>query len=173
MKNIVLRELNINDEKAFLKGLQEWENEGLSWYTFIWKPEMSFQEHLKKLEEYKDQKNLPSHFAPNTMYYAFLENQIIGRFNLRHQLNENLLQRGGHIGYAVSPLHRRQGFALEILRQGLDHARHLNHKKVLITCSDDNVPSWKIIEKLQGQLEYKILDPQENELIRRYWIDLA
>ena len=43
-------------------------------------------------------------------------------------------------------------------------------KKVLITCDDKNVASYKIIEKNGGQLENKVAD--EGRITRRYWIDL-
>lgn len=38
------------------------------------------------------------------------------------------------------------------------------------TCSDANIPSWKIIEHCCGQLESKEIDQIKNELFRRYWI---
>ena len=49
--NLFLRELNADDEAAFLRGYEDWKNEDLSWYSFIWKPGMSHAEHLKILEE--------------------------------------------------------------------------------------------------------------------------
>lgn len=56
-KSLILRELTINDEKAFLSGLEDWKNEELSWYTFSWKPGMSHVEHLADLENFKDKSN--------------------------------------------------------------------------------------------------------------------
>jgi hypothetical protein len=32
-----LRELNQNDEPAFLLGYEDWKQEGLVWYAFVWK----------------------------------------------------------------------------------------------------------------------------------------
>lgn len=45
----------------------------------------------------------------HTMLYGFLNGKIIGRVSVRHQLNEHLRKRGGHIGYAVAKNFRRKG----------------------------------------------------------------
>jgi|GEM_PF-2514423 len=47
--NLVLRELDENDEAAFFAGLKDWEGDDLDWYTFVWKPGMSFNEMLTTL----------------------------------------------------------------------------------------------------------------------------
>ena len=90
----------------------------------------------------------------------------------RHELNEALLRRSGHIGYAVAPRYRKQGFATEIFRLGLDYCKNLNLKKIMVSCTDSNVPSWKLIEKFHGRLQEKFMDDEHQELCRRYWIDL-
>jgi predicted acetyltransferase len=170
--SLVLRELTAADEAAFLNGYEDWKNEELSWYSFVWKPGMPMSEHLQKLTDNKDAHKIPIHFVPNTMLYAFVNHQIVGRLSVRHYLNDHLLARGGHVGYAVSPQHRQKGYATEILKQGLNFCRTLDLDKILVTCSDSNTASWKVIEKLSGHLENKISDPQKNELIRRYWINI-
>ncbi len=171
-KSLILRELTVNDEKAFLTGLEDWKNEELSWYTFSWKPGMSHAEHLADLERFKDKSKVPQNFVPATTLYAFVDGHIVGRLNIRYELNENLLHRGGNIGYAVSPLHRNKGYATEILKQGLEVCRKLGLKKLLVTCADQNIHSWKVIEKFDAVLENKIFDEEEDEYVRRYWIDL-
>lgn len=169
--NLILRELTINDELAFLKGYEDWKNHDLSWYTFVWKPGMEFNEHLRLLKEHQD--NPPPIFVSSTMYYAFINQEIVGRLSFRHELNDKLKVRGGHIGYSVNPNQRRKGYATEILRQGLEYCKLKNLKKVLLTCEDSNIPSCKTIEKNGGILENKILDNAENKIIRRYWINLS
>ena len=172
IKPLILRELTVNDEKAFLAGLENWKNEELSWYTFSWKPGMSHAEHLADLEKFKDKSKVPKDFVPATTLYAFVDGQIVGRLNIRYELNENLLFRGGNIGYAVSPLHRNKGYATEIFRQGIQFSQKLGLKKLLVTCADQNIHSWKVIEKFSAVLENKIFDEEEDEYVRRYWVDL-
>lgn len=46
--------------------------------------------------------------------------------------------------------------------------------KVLLTCDDDNIGSYKIIEKNGGVLENRVQNESEGEtfLTRRYWIKI-
>ena len=48
----------------------------------------------------------------------------------------------------------------------------IEEDKILITCDDDNIGSYKIIEANGGILENKVEneDQGENFLTRRYWI---
>lgn len=171
MKDLVLRELSIDDEQAFLKSCDDWFGEDLTWLSFVWKPGMSHREHLRLLQENKDRKNLPPNRVPSTMLYGFVNGEIVGRVSIRHELNENLLIRGGHIGYAVSPRFRKMGYATEIMKQGLNFCQSIGLEKVLVTCDDNNLPSCRIIEKFYGALENRFFDQKENLFVRRYWID--
>lgn len=47
----------------------------------------------------------------------------IGLIDIRHRLNERLLQLGGNIGYCVRPTQRRQGYGKEQLTLALDFCR--------------------------------------------------
>lgn len=170
MKPIVLRELSDQDEKSFLDWVKHWGSEELSWATFVWKPGMSHADHLQKLKDRKDKNKIPSLLVPDSMLYAFLGNKIVGRLSIRHELNSFLLERGGNLGYCVSPKHRKKGYATEIVKQGLLVCQQLKLNKVLITCADTNVASWKIIEKFGGTMENKIFDEGDNEFVRRYWV---
>lgn len=167
---ITLRELNDQDEESFLNWVEQWKADDLGWATFTWKPGMSHAEHLQKLENQKDKSKISSNRVPDSMFYAFVGNEIVGRLSIRYELNSFLLERGGHLGYGVSPKHRRKGYATEILKQGLVACQKLGLDKVLITCGDTNVPSWKIIEKFGGSMENRIYDSEDNELVRRYWV---
>lgn len=168
---LTLRELNQNDEQVFLLGYQDWKNEDLSWYSFVWKPGMSHAEHLQILKDQKDNSKLPPNRVPSTMLYGFVNGEIVGRFNIRHELNQHLFERGGNVGYSVSPRHRKKGYATQMFRQGMNYCKHLGLDKILVTCADQNTPSWKIIEQFGGSLENRIFDTEENEFVRRYWVD--
>lgn len=165
-----LRELNENDEQAFLLGYNDWKDENLNWYSFVWKPGMSHTEHLQILEDQKEKTKLLPSQVPSTMLYGFVNSEIVGRFNIRHELNESLLTRGGNIGYSTNPRHRNKGYASEMFRQGITYCKQLKLNKILVTCADQNNYSWKIIEKFGGCLENTIFDAKDNEIVRRYWV---
>lgn len=167
---LLVRELSDNDEAAFISAVQDWSGEDLSWLTFEWHPSMSHQEHLKILSDHRKGINIPSDFVPSTMLYGFVDQIIIGRVHVRHTLNDNLLKRGGHMGYAVSPRFRGQGYGLSLAKAGLLYLQsHLKIEDVLITCDEKNIPSIKIIEALNAKLENTVPD-SKGVPTRRYWI---
>ncbi|MBX3039165.1 MAG: GNAT family N-acetyltransferase [Bdellovibrionaceae bacterium] len=170
MTNLVLRPLEVSDEKAFFEGLSLWEGEDLSWYTFSWKEGMAFPEMLRILRDEEAGRELAPGRVPHTMLYGFLDGRIIGRVSVRHTLNESLRQRGGHLGYAVAPTYRGQGLATEMMKQALLYCQGLQLTEIMVTCADTNTPSWKIIEHFGGRLEERVWDPEDQETIRRYWV---
>ncbi|MEQ1723905.1 MAG: GNAT family N-acetyltransferase, partial [Pseudobdellovibrio sp.] len=152
---ISLRQLHPKDEAVFVSSLQLWQGEAFEWYSFILpkNPDIDFSDMLQQLENEREGVDLPEGRVPATMLYAFYNNQIIGRFNIRHTLNDFLLKRGGHVGYAVAPSFRKRGVANQMMKLGLEYIReHLKIDKILITCVDDNVGSIRVIEKSGGIL---------------------
>lgn len=101
---------------------------------------------------------------------AWVGDQIVGRTSIRFDLNDYLAQAGGHIGYAVLPVHRRRGYATEILQQSLAVARSEGVDDVLVTCDVDNVASRLVIERCGGEYDDIVYDPREEVEKRRYWI---
>lgn len=172
MKQVVLRDLTENDEQAFLAGLKDWEGESPHWYSFIWKDGMSYQDMLTRLQKDKAGIDLEKDFVPHSMLYGFVGEEIIGRVSIRHTLNDYLRKRGGHIGYAVAKRFRKKGYATEMVRQALKYCKEIGIDSVMVTCGEENVASWKVIEHFGGKLRDKIWDDEDNETIRRYWIEL-
>ncbi len=171
--NLVLRPLTINDREAFFEGLSLFSDMDRDWYTFVWNEDMSYENHLKILDDECHGKNLKEGRVPSSMLYAFLDGKIVGRSSIRHELNEFLSTIGGHIGYAVATSYRKQGIATEILKQSLLYCKNeLGLKKVLLTCDDDNVASYRTIEKNGGLLEDRYIATDGTVVKRRYWIKL-
>lgn len=169
---LTLRQLTENDEEAFFEGMKEWEGESPAWYTFAWTEGMSYKEMLKILKDEAEGKNLKPNRVAHTMLYAFVDDKIIGRVSIRHELNEYLKHRGGHIGYAVAKRWRRKGYATEMLNKAIPYCKSIGLKELMITCADENEPSWKIIESAGGKLQDKIWDEEDKETIRRYWLKI-
>ncbi len=127
-----------------------------------------FKKWLDFDKNLREEKDLPEGYVGTTTYFVVEDNQIVGTLNIRHYLNDDLLKRGGHIGYSVSVKKRRQGIATAILKFAIRKCYQMGIKKILVTCSKDNTGSKKTIEKCGGLLENEI--KINNEKILRYWI---
>jgi len=98
------------------------------------------------------------------------DNKLVGIINIRHALNDYLLNFGGHIGYSVRKDERRKGYAKEMLKMELQECRKFGMKKALLTCDAENIASAKTIKYWGGILENEVTE--DGELIQRYWIEL-
>lgn len=170
---LVLRMLAEGDEEAFLAGLRAWEGDDASWHSFVWGAGISYAGMLERLRDDRLGVGLAPGRVPHTMLYGFVDGVIVGRCSVRHELNEGLRRRGGHVGYAVAPPFRRRGYAGEMLRQGLVVCAELGLPAVMLTCDDDNAGSWKTIERAGGALAERVWDEENAAWIRRYWIGLS
>ncbi|MBN2109666.1 MAG: GNAT family N-acetyltransferase [Methanosarcinaceae archaeon] len=92
----------------------------------------------------------------------------MGVLNIRNDLNDYLLNYGGHIGYGVRPSERGKGYATFILKRALFLLRGLGILKVLLTCEKTNTASAKTILKCDGILENEVR--KDDLLIQRYWV---
>ena len=168
---MILRPLNIDDKAEAIQAHHEMAPDG---FDFLLDSTGSYDEsgpwetYLGRLASLENGENVPESWVPSTFLVAEVDGQIVGRVSIRHQLNDFLERRGGHIGYGVRPAYRGRGHATEILQNALKIARELGVSRVLVTCDDANVASSKVIEKAGGVLE-NILE-EGDEKIRRYWI---
>ena len=105
--------------------------------------------------------------VPDTKRWLVEGDTLLGFLSVRHELNDFLLEQGGHIGYSVRPSARRRGHATYACDWGLDHLRGLGVERALITCDDDNLASAATIERNGGVLE------DVRGVKRRYWVDLS
>ena len=160
-----LRELEIRDEREAIAAHREfpdWE------FLLSYKPEMNWAQYVEDCRKMRLGEDLPKGLVPATFFIAEVDNKLIGRASIRHELNTYLKNYGGHIGYGVRPEFRGRGYAKEILRQSLGYIRRLGVSEVLVTCFDENVASARVIESCGGELENIV--ELDGKALRRYWI---
>ena len=104
-------------------------------------------------------------------YFAFVDDEIVGTVQIRHTLNNSLINSGGHVGYGVLPSERRKGYGAKMLTLALEKCRNLSIEKALITCDKGNIGSARTILKNGGVLENEYTEENGN-IVQRYWIYL-
>src|SRR4051794_28207105 len=165
-----LRPLRLADEAAYRAAQIELAADRFG-FGFI-RDDESFTDHIQLLERHRRGHDLGD-FVEDTWLVAAAGGTVVGRTSIRHRLDDSLASRGGHIGFAVRPAFRRQGYATEILRQSLVIARSYGVDQVLLTCDDDNVGSAAVIEACGGVLERVVAGEESGDRVafRRYWIN--
>lgn len=136
-----------------------------------WHPEIlrtRFGEYLRVLQQAES--DPLAGMVPASRFWLIIDGGgYIGDVDIRHCLNESLKRFGGHIGYKIRPSFRQRGCGALICKLGIEQARLLGIGDILITCDDDNIGSYKIIEANGGVLRDRI-DNGRGVLTRRYWI---
>lgn len=126
-----------------------------------------FEYYLNHLEV---KENNNEGLVPSSVFFCLDEdrNIMVGAIDIRHYLNEYLLNYGGHIGDGIRPSERRKGYATKMIGLALEECRKLNMDKVLLVCDKDNIGSAKSIINNGGIIENEVLEG--GKLIQRYWI---
>ena len=159
-------------EKEYIDYITEWEAAGEKIVPSASKRDnMSFKELVNKWEEYESENMCEKGLVPSSIYFLVDDDEkIYGSIDIRHELNDYLLQYGGHIGYGIRPSQRRKGYAFQMLSLALPIVKELGIIKALITCDKTNLGSAKTIMNNGGILENEVIN--ENEITQRYWIEL-
>lgn len=161
------------DELEYLIYIKEWEDSGEKIVPMASaKAEVSFDDFLKRMRERETDEIREKGLVPATLYFLVDEkNKICGALDIRHELNEYLEKFGGHIGYGIAPSERKKGYGKIQLKLGLEKAKKIGLKKILITCDDNNIGSAKTIEACGGIYNNTLTDAEGNR-IKRYFVEV-
>ena len=161
------------DELEYLIYIKEWEDSGEKIVPMASaRAEISFDDFLKRMRERETDEIREKGLVPATLYFLVDEkNKICGALDIRHELNEYLEKFGGHIGYGIAPSERKKGYGKIQLKLGLEKAKKIGLKKVLITCDDNNIGSAKTIEACGGIYNDTLADAEANR-IKRYFVEV-
>ena len=88
---------------------------------------------------------------PYYYYDIFVDGAAVGKISIR--IGDNFhAYYNGHIGYEVNEESRGHGYARRACGLVLDAARFHGMSRVYITCAEDNIASYRTIEKLGAEL---------------------
>jgi predicted acetyltransferase len=131
----------------------------------------SFEEWYSAFCDNLTEETVREGLVPATTFLGIsCDGSLVGMIDIRHRLNDYLLNFGGHIGYSVRKSERKKGYATEMLALALKECINLNIEKILITCDKENTGSVKTIINNGGVLENEVADG--NRITQRYWINL-
>ena len=112
----------------------------------------------------------PEHVPATSFFLVDREGAICGMTDIRHRLNEGLLNFGGHIGYGIRPDLWRQGLGAMLLTLSLQKCHQMGIREALVICQESNLASAKVIEKNDGKYENSLID-ETGAVNRRYWCE--
>ena len=137
---------------------------------------------LSRLEKqhfpaYANEKNgigLPPGNVPSVTFRLTLGKRCIGVANIRPKLNETLKRCGGHLEFCIRPCERGKGLSRKILPLLFGKSAELGIGLLLMTCTEDNLPSIRINEAFpftRMERDEFVFDGVVKK-IRRYWREL-
>ncbi len=172
-EELCLIRLSKSNQKEFNEMMEEWlktEDKGDNYtpYAIFKNDYLDFDNYLENLEVKEPIDGL----VPDSTFFLYniTKNKFLGATNIRHYLNDYLLQFGGHIGDGIRPSERGNGYGKKIIELSLKECKKLGIKRVLMTCNKENIPSKKAIIANGGELENEVV--KDDEIIERYWINI-
>lgn len=167
-----LIEPKLEMEKEYNNYIVEWKKSGEKIIPYASRKSMvNYEDLINCWKIQTTNKSYEDGFVPASLYFLVDENmKIYGALHIRHELNDFLLNYGGHIGYGIRPSQRRKGYATKMLSLSLSLVKQLGIKKALVTCDKTNIASAKTILNNGGVFENEVIE--EGEVTQRYWINI-
>lgn len=143
-----LRKMNLQDIKEqweYVTALPKDENGLTNPYEGI-----TFEEYevtvLPELMMHENPVGMPEWFVPETYYYLWDEQVLVGEYRIRHYLTEALKIGAGHIGYSIKKEFRGKGYGSKGLALALELAREIvPEDEIYLRVLKSNIPSFKAI----------------------------
>ena len=143
---------DIEKEWLFVRNMPADEN-GL---TNDW-PQVSLEDFREKalpeMIAFSEGKSLPEGYVPETFFFLWDDDTIVGQFRIRHYLCESLRTGAGHIGQFIAKPFRGKSYGTEGLRLTLEEAhRIVPEEEIYLRVLRDNPASLRIMLKNGGRI---------------------
>lgn len=144
---IYIKKANMDDEEKefqFIKNQPENENGFINEFYGVSKEAFSIH-MLPRIINYSKGIDLPNGYVPETYYFLWDNEEIVGLFKLRHCLNNFLRNGAGHIGYGIGSKYRGKGYGSKGLSLIIEEAKQIiEEDEIYLSCNKDNVASLKV-----------------------------
>lgn len=89
--------------------------------------------------------DLPQGYVPCTEFFLWEDDEIVGLFRIRHELNDFLANGPGHIGYGIKKEHRGKGYATKGLALTIEKAKEIiKEDEIYMSVHKDNPASLQV-----------------------------
>lgn len=174
MSSVQLIKPSVIYKEHYMIFYQDWVQSGEDIVPWVVEKDPSnFTQYIEFLyaEDSEEKLKNPA-WVPHSTYWLVNEDgHIVGAVNIRHRLNQKLLDSGGHIGYGIAPAYRRRGYASALLAETLQVTKSMGLDKVLLVCDKGNVGSERTILKNGGLFDSEFTE-EDGNIVRRFWVVL-
>lgn len=144
---IFLKKVNLDDweeEYKAIKAMPPYENGFENRFYDVSEEEFK-NEVIPELLRNSEGLDLPEGYVPDTYFFLWDDDRIVGLFKIRHFLNDFLRNGPGHIGYGILPEFRGKGYAKKGLLLAIDICRDLIlEDEIYLSVHKDNQPSINV-----------------------------
>lgn len=145
---------DIEKEWLFQRNIPEDENGFINDYYDISRE--NFTDALDTMIAQSKGDRLPEGYVPQTVYYLWNNDIIVGTFHLRHYLSESLANGSGHIGYYIAPDYRSCGYGTKGLKLLIEEAwKIIPEKEIYLRVNKDNPASLKVMFNNGGYIHHE------------------
>ncbi len=168
-KMLKIKKMELSDKNAFECFVDRYKAEcGAEVLPFGLNPNnLPYEVFFDQITQLSDKDTLPAGWVKTIYYLLWNDDEIIGALNVRCEDSEFVLNHAGHIGYAIAPWKRKQGYASAALNMLLPIVKSFGINRVLLTCDIDNEASKRVIIKNGGRFDHR------NDTKEFYWIKLT
>ena len=108
---------------------------------------------IQELLDHSNGINLKPGYVPETYFFLWDDDKIVGLFKIRHYLNDFLRNNSGHIGYTIIEKYRGRGYATLGLKAAIEICKSLiKEDELYLSCHKDNLASLRVQMKCGAYL---------------------